>query len=217
MNFNNQFCQGKTKNSQRSTFTSEVSKWCDNYVYLSIIWEIIIIGKIFDIVYFGRFQDIKRDETFVESTHLTSTSRYYQLFSKENPEQTGAIPKVFPKPDNTHIPKFDPFERTNQESWHSFPQASSSDALSTKLKFQASNDSNYHDYPKGKSKSKAKAGKPFCEFCKNNNEERSVYMSHVLKDLEGRVVCPVSLYAFHFWIKEAYIYFFQLVFSTTRL
>ena len=49
----------------------------------------------------------------------------------------------------------------------------------------------YHESSQYKTKSKVKAGKPFCEFCKNNNEDRSVYNSHVLKDMEGRVVCPV--------------------------
>ena len=48
-----------------------------------------------------------------------------------------------------------------------------------------------HDY---KNKSRIKARKPFCEFCKNNNEQRSVYSSHVLKDMDGRVVCPVSFF-----------------------
>ena len=48
--------------------------------------------------------------------------------------------------------------------------------------------------PDYKNKSRIKARKPFCEFCKNNNEQRSVYSSHVLKDMDGRVVCPVSFF-----------------------
>ena len=48
-----------------------------------------------------------------------------------------------------------------------------------------------HDY---KNKSRIKARKPFCEFCKNNNEQRSVYSSHVLKDMDGRAVCPGILF-----------------------
>merc|ERR1712156_1154013 len=35
----------------------------------------------------------------------------------------------------------------------------------------------------------------FCVFCKNNNESEAVYTSHVLKDQEGRVVCP-ALYIY---------------------
>ena len=36
-----------------------------------------------------------------------------------------------------------------------------------------------------------KTGKKFCVFCKNNGERTDIYMSHVLKDSEGRVMCPV--------------------------
>ncbi|CAK1556376.1 unnamed protein product [Leptosia nina] len=35
-----------------------------------------------------------------------------------------------------------------------------------------------------------------CAFCKNNGEVEDLYASHVLKDVRGRVVCPV-LRAFH--------------------
>jgi len=35
----------------------------------------------------------------------------------------------------------------------------------------------------------------FCVFCKNNNETESVYSSHVLKDTDGKVVCP-ALYIY---------------------
>jgi len=35
----------------------------------------------------------------------------------------------------------------------------------------------------------------FCVFCKNNNEAESVYSSHVLKDPDGKVVCP-ALYIY---------------------
>ena len=43
---------------------------------------------------------------------------------------------------------------------------------------------------------KAMAGKnaikqEVCVFCRNNGEEESFYASHSLKDLEGRVTCPV--------------------------
>ena len=138
---------------------------------------------------------------------MPSTSRYYQLFANGNPDQTGAIPKVFSKVDNTQLPNIDPVEGTNQESWspltQSYPTNVFNTPARTNLHFQYSNDSKYLDYQKCKTKSKSKAGKPFCEFCKNNNEERSVYMSHVLKDLEGRVVCPVSLYKFSCSLMEA--------------
>lgn len=30
-----------------------------------------------------------------------------------------------------------------------------------------------------------------CVFCKNNNEEPDVYKSHILKDPESRIVCPI--------------------------
>ncbi len=31
----------------------------------------------------------------------------------------------------------------------------------------------------------------FCVFCKNNGEDESYYLSHTLKDDDGRVVCPI--------------------------
>lgn len=37
---------------------------------------------------------------------------------------------------------------------------------------------------------RAKA-KKICVFCKNNGETSSVYSSHVLKDCDGRVCCPI--------------------------
>ncbi|XP_074140758.1 nanos homolog 3 [Sminthopsis crassicaudata] len=30
-----------------------------------------------------------------------------------------------------------------------------------------------------------------CTFCKHNGESRNIYLSHTLKDEEGRVVCPI--------------------------
>ncbi|XP_036596640.1 nanos homolog 3-like [Trichosurus vulpecula] len=30
-----------------------------------------------------------------------------------------------------------------------------------------------------------------CSFCKHNGESRNIYMSHMLKDEKGRVVCPI--------------------------
>lgn len=35
----------------------------------------------------------------------------------------------------------------------------------------------------------------YCVFCKNNNESESVYSTHVLKDPDGKVVCP-ALYIY---------------------
>ncbi|XP_027707142.1 nanos homolog 3 [Vombatus ursinus] len=32
---------------------------------------------------------------------------------------------------------------------------------------------------------------PLCTFCKHNGESRNIYLSHTLKDEEGRVVCPI--------------------------
>ncbi|XP_074059673.1 nanos homolog 3 isoform X2 [Macrotis lagotis] len=32
---------------------------------------------------------------------------------------------------------------------------------------------------------------PLCSFCKHNGESRNIYLSHSLKDEEGRVVCPI--------------------------
>lgn len=36
-----------------------------------------------------------------------------------------------------------------------------------------------------------KKTKNFCVFCKNNKESYSVYNSHILKDPNGKVLCPV--------------------------
>ena len=30
-----------------------------------------------------------------------------------------------------------------------------------------------------------------CVFCKNNGEDRPYYKNHLLKDADGRVICPV--------------------------
>ena len=38
---------------------------------------------------------------------------------------------------------------------------------------------------------KNKKAKKVCVFCKNNGERTDIYMSHVLKDTQGRVVCPI--------------------------
>lgn len=43
---------------------------------------------------------------------------------------------------------------------------------------------------KKKAARRAKA-KKVCVFCKNNGETSSVYTSHILKDSEGRVSCPI--------------------------
>ncbi|XP_060072950.1 uncharacterized protein LOC132552778 [Ylistrum balloti] len=43
---------------------------------------------------------------------------------------------------------------------------------------------------KKKAARRAKA-KKVCVFCKNNGETSSVYTSHVLKDTEGKVSCPI--------------------------
>ena len=40
-------------------------------------------------------------------------------------------------------------------------------------------------------RNKNKKAKKVCVFCKNNGERPDVFMSHVLKDGDGRVVCPV--------------------------
>ena len=38
---------------------------------------------------------------------------------------------------------------------------------------------------------KIKKAKKGCVFCKNNGEKSEIYLSHVLKDNEGRVLCPI--------------------------
>ncbi|ESO09079.1 hypothetical protein HELRODRAFT_147488, partial [Helobdella robusta] len=30
-----------------------------------------------------------------------------------------------------------------------------------------------------------------CAFCRNNHETKTMYMSHILKDANGDVVCPI--------------------------
>ncbi|KAL3863866.1 hypothetical protein ACJMK2_005593 [Sinanodonta woodiana] len=42
-----------------------------------------------------------------------------------------------------------------------------------------------------KEKRRVRKQKKCCAFCKNNGEPASVYQSHVLKDDEGRVACPI--------------------------
>ena len=38
---------------------------------------------------------------------------------------------------------------------------------------------------------KSKKSKKSCAFCKNNGEQPDIYLSHALKDNEGRVLCPI--------------------------
>lgn len=49
----------------------------------------------------------------------------------------------------------------------------------------------YMSQKQRKSKKKMKPVKNVCVFCKNNNEQPQVYQSHVLKDSEGRITCPI--------------------------
>lgn len=42
-----------------------------------------------------------------------------------------------------------------------------------------------------RSKKKTKKQMQECVFCKNNGEQESYYKRHILKDSEGRVVCPI--------------------------
>ena len=48
-----------------------------------------------------------------------------------------------------------------------------------------------NEYLEMKRQKNKKTSKKFCVFCKNNGERSDIYMSHVLKDSEGRVTCPV--------------------------
>ena len=48
--------------------------------------------------------------------------------------------------------------------------------------------------PKPVPSKRRKSKKPLpteCVFCKNNGEIANFYRSHILKDAEGKVVCPV--------------------------
>lgn len=42
-----------------------------------------------------------------------------------------------------------------------------------------------------RSRKRAKKQIQECAFCKNNGEQESYYKRHILKDSEGRIVCPV--------------------------
>ena len=117
--------------------------------------------------------------------------------NKTNPESMGAIPKDVTKIHTNNLPNHQNHDHMHLKSLeqrcHSLRPDSSNMQSSMSSSFQSSYDFKIQDHSPHKVKTKGKAGKPFCEFCKNNNEEKSVYMSHVLKDLEGRVVCPVRL------------------------
>ena len=126
---------------------------------------------------------------------LPTTSRFYSLFSNRNPEKFESKPNAHSQNYNLSAPTYLGYDNLYSDSWGISPISMPTDSANFSISrspFQSSPDSKSHDYPQIKTKTKVKAGKPFCEFCKNNNEEKSVYMSHVLKDLDGRVVCPVS-------------------------
>lgn len=53
----------------------------------------------------------------------------------------------------------------------------------------------FKSFASKKKTKKAKKLPTYCVFCKNNNESESVYTSHVLKDPDGKVVCP-ALYVY---------------------
>jgi len=53
----------------------------------------------------------------------------------------------------------------------------------------------FKSFASKKKTKKTKKLPTYCVFCKNNNESEAVYTSHVLKDPEGKVVCP-ALYVY---------------------
>ena len=122
--------------------------------------------------------------------------------SKTNPESMGAIPKDMAKTHTNNLPSYQNHDQMNLISLEQQASSVLPDSINVlprmSSSFQTTYDLKTHDHSQHKAKTKGKVGKPFCEFCKNNNEERSVYMSHVLKDLEGRVVCPVRFTFFYF-------------------
>lgn len=38
-----------------------------------------------------------------------------------------------------------------------------------------------------------------CVFCKNNGEDAKIYKKHLLKDVEGRTICPILRYVYEFY------------------
>ena len=123
-------------------------------------------------------------------------SRYYKLFSAGVPVQTHV-----PTKELLYFCQNEDFmdTLTPSASVNTYPLQYSS--FATSMTSYKSTDSTPYEIPlddlqckeklQNKTKTRTKPGKPFCEFCKNNNEDKSVYLSHVLKDMEGRVVCPV--------------------------
>ena len=124
-------------------------------------------------------------------------SRYYSLFSRGKIEETLRSNVWREVQNGTHDHVLNP--TTPMDSVNSYYSTYSSCTASTTPLGTPSNfypkflQLENQEYPQYKNKNKIKAGKPFCEFCKNNNEDRLVYTSHVLKDMEGRVVCPVNI------------------------
>lgn len=53
----------------------------------------------------------------------------------------------------------------------------------------------FKSFASKKKTKKTKKLPTYCVFCKNNNESEAVYTSHVLKDTDGKVVCP-ALYVY---------------------
>ena len=63
-----------------------------------------------------------------------------------------------------------------------------SSTLSTQKKPIVSAEAVSSTYTKVKKRVKTQT---FCTFCKNNNETPDVYNSHVVKDMNGRTMCPI--------------------------
>jgi hypothetical protein len=126
------------------------------------------------------------------------SSRYYSLFSRGKIDETQRSNVWRGVLNATHDNFLNPTSPTDSINPNCSTYSSciaSTTSLATPPNFQPKfpQEFEYQELPQYQNKTKIKAGKPFCEFCKNNNEERLVYTSHVLKDMEGRVVCPVNI------------------------
>jgi hypothetical protein len=81
--------------------------------------------------------------------------------------------------DNNNFNSYEMFGKNN------FTYAN---AMSSAVPSLPSNESNIATKQKLRRRQKTQM---FCAFCKNNNETPEMYSSHILKDIDGRTVCPV--------------------------
>jgi hypothetical protein len=87
---------------------------------------------------------------------------------------------------NTLLTKYEPFGNTGFNFSRTLAKQMQSNSSVSRLETKPT-----ELYSKTKPKQRRPKTQMFCAFCKNNNETQEMYRSHILKDTEGKTVCPI--------------------------